>query len=295
MKKKFAILATLATVFTIGSLAVTTPFVKASATRVDYVGYVDEADAPVIDGVVDEVWKDASKLYTKTGASFGYASVLWNEDGMYYLGTVWDSTICSKDMCAFWISEDYNLNKRWIEWYYPSSECTYDADGKSGAYYVQVFANGEYYLSCNGSEKCADVQVAVTKDEKAGEWIAEIYIPHMGDNTLLKEHGRVGFEYSIDDYDSDDDSKASVVKWMWQHSWPYRTNYTALGKIILCKSDESSTENTYDTERTAAPVNNDGISSQTQETGGSCNASIATVGIGALLGGVSVCVKKRKR
>lgn len=288
MKKKFAIIAALVTLFAlaIGSCQGKehAPSLEASATKVDYVGYVDEAEAPVIDGTVDEVWNDASQLYT----SSGYASVLWNEDGLYYLATVWDSTMCSKDMCAFWISEDYNLNKRWIEWYYPSNECTYDADGKSGAYYVQVFSNGDYNVSCNGSEKYADVEIAVTRNERANEWIVEVYVPHMGENTLLKENSRVGFEFSIDDYDSIFDTRASTSKWMSHHNWPYRENYTALGKIILCKSDETAVVDTME-------ETNDGVTTNAlMQAGGSCNSSIATVGIGAILGGLFVFVKKKK-
>ena len=49
MKKKIAIVAALATVFAAGITATSTT-IEASARRVDYVGYVEKEDAPVIDG-----------------------------------------------------------------------------------------------------------------------------------------------------------------------------------------------------------------------------------------------------
>lgn len=294
MKKKIAIVAALATIFAAGITA-TTPNVEASARRVDYVGYVEETDAPVIDGVVDDVWKDASQLYTnRAGSTYGYSSVLWNEDGMYYLATVWDDSICAKDTCAFWISENYDLDNRWLEYFF-SGDYGYDADGAKGAYSVQVHADGKYEVSCTKSEKYSEVKIGVKTHPQQGVWYAEIFIPHVGAKTILQKGSRVGFEFSIDGYDSILDRSASTVKWGWNFNWPYRTNYTSLGMIVLSKEGDGEYE-IPDTEKDESSddilILGDKILLAKESSG--CGSTIATVGIGAALGGLLVVLKKKK-
>lgn len=299
MRKKIVVFAALAIVFAAGSFAVVTPSVEASARRVDYIAYVEENDAPVIDGTIDDVWKDAGTLQTNAANSvFGYATVLWNEDGMYYLGYVNDSTICNKDACAFWISEDYELNNRWLEYpFYTNQDFGYAADGKAGAYSIMVHPNGTAEISCTASEKYSDIQVAASKDEKSGAWIAEVFVPHIGEKTVLAEYKKIGFEFSIDNYDSTSDTSASTVKWMWNYNWPYRTNYTALGKLILSKANEETSAAAVAEpeveEKTENVIPTAATGSETTEESG-CGSTIATVGIGAILGGVFVFFKKKR-
>ena len=228
--KKQKILIGLAALFLSAGVMMTPRMIEASARRVDYIAYVSPSERPIIDGTIDEIWKDAGTLAT----SNGYASVLWNESGIYYLAYVYDNSICAKDSCAFWISEDYSLNNAWIEYY--SGGGGYDEDGKSGAYYVKVTADGEMSASCTKSEKYGQIEYSATQNR--GYWVAEIFVPHIGEKTRLAEHERIGFEFTIDGYDSIDDRSVSRSKWMSNNNWPYSKDHTALGKLVLSKSNE---------------------------------------------------------
>ena len=152
MKKQQILIGLAAFLLSAGAMVTSVPTLEASARRVDYIGYVDSSEKPIIDGTIDKIWEGAGTLAT----SNGYASVLWNEAGIYYLAYVYDNSICAKDSCAFWISEDYSLNNTWIEYY--SGGGGYDEDGKSGAYYVKVSAEGEMTASCTKSEKYNQIE-----------------------------------------------------------------------------------------------------------------------------------------
>ena len=289
MKKKGIVIAC-AMVLAIGSMAFTMTCIEASARRVDYVGYVAETDKPVIDGKIDDVWMDAGTLST----SQGYASVLWNETGIYYLAYVYDNSITSKDSCTFWICEDYYLNNAWLEYF--SGGGGYDEDGKSGAYFVNATANGIITASCTGSDKYQDIQGAVAQER--GYWVAELFVPQMGEKTRLADNERIGFEFTIDSYDSEQDTRASRSKWMSNHNWPHETDHTALGKLVLSKSNEEETSVQVISEDVIAPEtapnNIKPVSAKSNENvANGCKAvasSSALVGICAL----ALYFKKRK-
>ena len=230
MKKQKILVGLAALLLSAGVMLTTLPTIEASARRVDYIGYVASSEKPIIDGTIDKIWEDAGTLAT----SNGYASVLWNEAGIYYLAYVYDNSICAKDSCAFWISEDYSLNNTWIEYY--SGGGGYDENGKSGAYYVKVTAEGEMTASCTKSEKYEQIEYSASQNK--GYWVAEIFVPHIGEKTRLAEHERIGFEFTIDGYDSVDDRSVSRSKWMSNNNWPYSKDHTALGKLVLSKSNE---------------------------------------------------------
>ena len=102
MKKQKILIGLAALFLSAGVMMANLPTIGASARRVDYIGYIDSSEKPIIDGTIDAIWKDAGTLAT----SSGYASVLWNETGLYYFAYVYDNSICAKDSCAFWICED---------------------------------------------------------------------------------------------------------------------------------------------------------------------------------------------
>ena len=81
--------------------------------------HVATANAPTIDGDIDDVWNSVPKLYVLNGngdfweTEVGYVQLMWNEAGMYFLGVVTDSTIVKSnseafgDRVNFWIGEEY--------------------------------------------------------------------------------------------------------------------------------------------------------------------------------------------
>lgn len=292
MKKKTIFIGLAALLLSMGSMVKISPEIEASARRVDYVGYVSSSEKPVIDGTIDEIWKDAGRLVT----SQGYASVLWNESGIYYLAYVYDNYICSKDSCTFWISEDYYLSNLWLEYY--SADGGYQADGKSGAYYVTMSANGAMSASCTDSNKYKAIKYASSKN--SGYWIAEIFVPRMGTKTRLAEYERIGFEFTIDGYDSNYDSSVSRSKWMSNNNWPYNTNHTALGKLVLSKSNEDADiefaeELVLEEDQNACvtPINKTNLLATAKESDSCSSSIVGSIGLGGLLGGFFVLIKKK--
>lgn len=273
MKKQQILIGLAAFLLSAGAMLTSVPTIEASARRVDYIGYVDSSEKPIIDGSIDSIWEDAGTLAT----SNGYASVLWSESGIYYLAYVYDNNICAKDTCAFWISEDYSLNNTWLEYY--SGGGGYDEDGKDGAYYVKVSAEGEMTASCTKSEKYSQIECAVSQDK--GYWVAEIFVPQIGETTRLAEHERIGFEFTIDGYDSVDDRSVSRSKWMSNNNWPYSKDHTALGKLVLSKSNEN------------VPVSSENIS--TEEVSSSSCASVisSNVVLVGCIGALCLFMKKK--
>ena len=271
MKKQKILMGLAAFLLFVGVTTMSLPTIEASARRVDYIGYVSSSEKPVIDGAIDEIWKDAGTLAT----SNGYASVLWNESGIYYLAYVYDNSICAKDSCAFWISEDYSLNNAWLEYY--SNGGGYDEDGKSGAYYVKVTAGGEMSASCTKSDKYEQIEYAVTQNK--GYWVAEIFVPHIGEQTRLAEHERIGFEFTIDGYDSMNDYSVSRSKWMSNNNWPYSKDHTALGKLVLSKSNEDVATDSE-------------INEQEEVNNSSCNSVVSNVALVSCLGVLCLFIKK---
>ena len=116
----------------------------------------------------------------------------------------------------------------------------------------------------------------------------------MGEKTILQKGSRVGFEFSIDGYDSNRDNSASTVKWGWNMNWPYTTNYTALGMIVLSKEGQEDyiIPDTEDKEDDGVIVLNDKGLLTTQM--GGCGSVVTTIGVGAVLGGLLVFMKKKK-
>lgn len=276
MKKQKILIGLVALLLSSGAMLTSIPTIEASARRVDYIGYVSSSEKPIIDGTIDTIWEDAGSLAT----SNGYASVLWNESGIYYLAYVYDNSICAKDSCAFWICEDYSLNNAWIEYY--SGGGGYDEDGKSGAYYVKVTAGGEITASCTKSEKYQQIESAVSQGK--GYWVVEIFVPHIGEKTRLAEHERIGFEFTIDGYDSMNDPSVSRSKWMSNNNWPYSTDHTALGKLVLSKSNE---------EVAVAPKTDSEITSTSDKNSGSCGSVISSnIALVSGLGALCLFIKK---
>lgn len=59
---------------------------KAANGDVGSAEYVSVEDAPIIDGIMDDVWSSTYQLTTdeETSDVFGYFSILWNETGLYF-------------------------------------------------------------------------------------------------------------------------------------------------------------------------------------------------------------------
>ena len=111
-------------------------------------------------------------------------------------------------------------------------------------------------------------------------------MPHMGEKTRLAEHERIGFEFTIDGYDSMNDHSASRSKWMSNNNWPYSTDHTALGKLVLSKSKE---------EVDAAPKTDSEITSTSDKDSGSCGSVISSnIALVSCLGALCLLAKKRR-
>lgn len=153
------------------------------------------AVAPNIDGQLDDMWGNADKWYADgcydqtTGQAYGYTSILWDQENLYLLAVVTDSTIeqCQPDSHTngvnFWVSET-NSN-------YSSYET------KAGDYHIFCNSSGNIG-NYHGQQYILDaIEVAVEVYD--GYYIVECAVPVQTEGLTLYNGQFIGFELSIDD------------------------------------------------------------------------------------------------
>lgn len=191
----------------------------------EYIMYVSEENAPVIDGKIDDVWSTAAAFYiTKSEGSLpyyetgtSYARVLWNENGYYYLGYVKDSTVNSNDRINFWVSEVAT-----------NTNLPYGPDKSLGVYAICINPEGRNILYTG-----LDVsQFWTAKTSKVDDgYIVEIFMPIIGDKTIGEET-KLGLDISVDYYSKTSDRDYYSYLYGFGFYWK---NPMWLNKIKLIK------------------------------------------------------------
>ncbi|MBP3919182.1 MAG: hypothetical protein J6I50_08430 [Clostridia bacterium] len=165
---------------------------------------------PKIDGVIDEVWSNADRMY---GEVYGgdllndkivasYASLMWDEEGLYLLGVMYDTTIPKADADArnsidFWVSETY------------SEDVEYAEDGDW--HYCKASTGEEVYYTGNETVyEEATTAVAVYD----GYYVVEIFVPWQTAGFAPAIGTEIGFNVSFND-DADCDGTRDMYSY-WQ-------------------------------------------------------------------------------
>ncbi len=253
MKKWIVGLVGLAIVASGGASAVSEQKVSADdfngTNKFAFAEYVSEANAPEIDGKIDEdgVWGDyvleTGVTTSKNGdVTFGDVYILWNETGLYFLVDIMDDTVCVSDLCNLWVSETYYEERyadRNIK--YPEVE---------GAYYLCINPEGENtvykpdswssYIDMTG---LYDGAVTITKDAEGNDigYVVEVYVPLTGSDSIYLGES-IGFDISIDSYLAQKvnpgvEDRDDYVNWNGNDDAWYWESPTALGEIILVDND----------------------------------------------------------
>ena len=202
---------------------------------VGYAEYVSVEKAPMIDGVIDEVWDLGSSMIETSYSphdTFASIDVMWNETGLYFLAMVIDYSLNDSDLCNLWVSEEYITgdskykDKSYLE--------------VTGSYYLCLNSNGAnaLYNEENVLDMTGKYTVATTKSDDG--YILEVYVPLTSKKTLLNGNS-IGFDVSIDDYLSvgtSIDDRESYVNWCGDGA--YWSNPNCLGRVVLVDFDFSN-------------------------------------------------------
>ena len=191
---------------------------------------------PVIDGVIDPVWENADKMY---GDQYGgdllndrivssYASLMWDADGLYLLGVMYDTTLTdaavadaadpSCNSIDFWVSETY------------TEDTTFDgADGDW--HYCKSSAGAEPYYTGNETVYNEATTAVEIYDEF---YVVEIFCPWQTVGYAPEVGGYLGFNVSFND-DADVDGERDMYSY-WattEYSGSYWSETIALPKIYF--------------------------------------------------------------
>ena len=300
MTKKNVCVGIFASMFACGYALTTQNVVEAKAYNGDIgsAEYVSIEEAPVIDGIYDDVWENAEPVITGEGGywTVGEISVIWNETGLYLFAKVHDTTLNISDRCNFWVSETY-YNVGYYN--YP------DLDG---AYYLCLNPEGEnqYYISSNVSPlKYDDMQgkYQVATQIQENVYYIELYVPLTGKNDLFL-HNSIGFNVSVDDYLTEGGERDSYSYWCATGS--YWENPATCGEMILVDnyledgkeapvkpSMDNSASTSSDVNSSNSQENiSDEISSEQSNSG--CGATVSAMSWCVVLGIGAVALKKKK-
>lgn len=158
--------------------------------------YVSVDNAPVIDGIIDDVWFDACEVLdvvNGTGAAVGNVTILWNETGLYFLAEVQDDTVNNSDRCNLWVSETYYETREVLSYPYVD-----------GAYFLCIGANNTMYeykvpTSFNDKSGYPETAYQTATVVKSNGYVVEAYVPRCSEKALQKGES-IGFDCSIDNY-----------------------------------------------------------------------------------------------
>lgn len=244
--------------------------------------YVSQEFAPTIDGVMDEVWYETWSILiydappVDTSAS---VSVLWNEKGLYFFATVYDTTPNVKDRCNIWVSEVYNPSIPTNPLYYP------DVDG---AYYLCMSPDGtnNYYTACDRYEDMTGkYTVGTTYTDDGCGYTVELYVPLMG-QTPLELGESIGVEISLDNYLTEDSERDHYVCWKGEYyywKYPY-----GLGKIDLV--DKIKTNGTLTNDSLESDSSSSDIGDNSADHSSSSLDEPIKSGCAGRVSGVGVCI-----
>ena len=169
---------------------------------------------PVIDGQIDAVWNDVEKMYggiygdTVDGAEnlmivSSYGSLMWDDEGLYLLGVMYDKTIPESDeggrnSIDFWVSETYTL------------DTAYSAPGD---WHICKASTGEevYYT---GNEAVYDKSVGQKAVAVYDEYfVVELFIPWQTEGFNPEVGTEIGYTISFND-DTDVDGEREICS-LW--------------------------------------------------------------------------------
>lgn len=211
---------------------------------------------PEIDGVIDQVWGDADRMY---GSNWGdtteglenlsivnsYASLMWDADGLYLLGVMYDTTIPdaedveARNSIDFWVSETY------------TDDTTFDA--ADGDWHYCKASTGEEVYYC-GNETVYDeatTAVAVYDDH----YVVEIFCPWQTEGFAPAIGTKIGFTVSFNDDIDLDGGRDSYAFWeTTEVSGAYWSETQALPKIEFVAGPEVVVDEPAEAPSTDAPA-----------------------------------------
>jgi len=211
---------------------------------------------PEIDGAIDQVWGDADRMY---GSNWGdttegldnpsivnsYASLMWDADGLYLLGVMYDTTIPdaedveARNSIDFWVSETY------------TDDTTFDA--ADGDWHYCKASTGEEVYYC-GNETVYDeatTAVAVYDDH----YVVEIFCPWQTEGFAPAIGTKIGFTVSFNDDIDLDGGRDSYAYWeTTEASGAYWSETQALPKIEFVAGPEVAVDEPAEAPSTDAPA-----------------------------------------
>ena len=260
--------------------------------------YVSVENAPVIDGIYDDIWNKTDSVTTDEAGhgSRGRISVMWNETGLYFFAKVEDVTLNTRDLCNFWVSETY----------YDAGSYTYVS--LDGAYYLCLNPEGEnqYYLPGSiDSSKYVDMQgkYQVATQIQENVYCIELYVPLTGSNDLFL-HNSIGFNVSVDDYLTENSDRDSYSYWCATGNyWENPANcgemllvdaYPEEGKAAPVKTVEENGTSTPDDLNSSNTQGDNSVETTLGQGNLGCSATVGTMSCLVVLGvGIAVLRKKR--
>ncbi len=187
--------------------------------------YVAPANAPVIDGQIDDIYDKATSFYCTNWSDSIYQfnqsqaeiKVVWNETGLYFLGMISDADVTAWDRCNFWVSETYS----------PNNDGDYSAFAYDGNYAICINpeADNLLYTQLDVSDYWTS---AATK--LADGYIVEVFMPVIGNNPLVAGNS-IGFDISVDYCISSTTDRQYYAYWMGQGK--YWSQISALVEVKL--------------------------------------------------------------
>lgn len=192
-------------------------------------------EAPVIDGVIDDIWAGTDAFYSDfgymedMGQGYGYAKILWSEDKLYMLAVIEDATLegIGEDSTAnganFWVSET------------ASTETGFGNVAGDWHYFANQDGNTNYYT---GNDMSEIVICATTKED--GYYIVEIEIPVQTEGLTYTEGSMIGFNLSVDDDLDGDNGRDAFCTWIDHNENAYWSDPSCLGKVELVNSIEEA-------------------------------------------------------
>ena len=219
---------------------------------------------PTIDGVIDEAWLNAEKMYGDVWGSTteglenpsivsSYASLMWDNDGLYLLGVVYDTNIPTEDIEArnsvdFWVSETY------------TADVTFD--GADGDWHYCKASTGEEVYYCGNETVYEEATTAVAVYDEF--YVVEIFCPWQTEGFAPAIGTKIGFTVSFnDDIDLDGGRDAYSYWKTTEDSGSYWSETLALPEIEFVAGPEvvvdepAADEPATDAPATEAPVTAD--------------------------------------
>ena len=219
---------------------------------------------PAIDGVIDEAWLNAEKMYGDVWGSTtdglenpsivnSYASLMWDNDGLYLLGVVYDTNIPTEDIEArnsvdFWVSETY------------TADVTFD--GADGDWHYCKASTGEEVYYCGNETVYEEATTAVAVYDEF--YVVEIFCPWQTEGFAPAIGTKIGFTVSFnDDIDLDGGRDAYSYWKTTEDSEAYWSETLALPEIEFVAGPEvvvdepAADEPAVDAPATEAPVTAD--------------------------------------